>query len=411
MKILIGVHQFFPEYYAGTERYALNIAKYLQRLGHSVKVLTYGLVESNDGFHQGFNKDILLKEYKYEGIPVIAIKHKKTVDFTFDLVEESLFSECINIMGDDKIDIFHCAHPYRIDASIKAAYTLGIKTVLMLTDYWFMCPLGIMLRSDNVICSGPNGGQKCIKYCFSSRSLDEMNLRTKKALDLIKCADLVLSPSKFLINMFCTNKFIPLERFKLSRHGFDYSKKKNQRYFKKDENITFGFIGTIQYHKGVHVLVEAFKKIKSDKIKLEIWGGDFGERFYFEKIRKMVLKDKRIIMKGRYDFNNIDEVLKDIDIVVVPSIWYENAPLTITTSHAYGIPVIASNIGGMAEMVRDGVNGLTFKVGDPNDLAKKIMMVAEDSSLIYYFSENIQYPIRLEEEVFNMERLYRELIN
>ncbi len=410
MKILIGVHQFFPDYYAGTERYALNIAKYLRRLGHSVRVLTYSLDESSDGFRKGFNENIFLKEYKYEGMPVIAIKHKKPIDFTFDLLEERLFSECIHIMGDEKFDIFHCAHPYRIDASIKAAYTLGIKTVLMLTDYWLMCPLGIMLRSDNVICSGPDGGQKCIKYCFSSKNLNDMNLRTNKALELIKCADLILSPSKFLINMFCINKFIPLERFKLSRHGFDYSKKKTRRYIKKKDNVTFGFIGTIQYHKGVHVLVDAFRKVKNDNIKLEIWGGDFGERFYFEKIKKMVSKDERIIVKGRYDFNNIDEVLKDIDIVVVPSIWYENAPLTITTSHAYGIPVIASDIGGMAEMVKDGVNGLTFKVGDSTDLAKKIMMIAEDNSLIYDFSENIQYPIRLEEEVYNMEKLYKDLI-
>jgi glycosyltransferase involved in cell wall biosynthesis len=408
VKILIGVHQFFPEFYAGTERYALNIAKYLKKLGHSVKVFTYGLTD--DGYSQGINKNILIKKYEYENIPVIAVKHKKPIDYTFNLEEPNLFEEALYFMSREKFDIFHCAHPYRIYASLKAASSLGIKTVLMLTDYWLICPLGIMLRADNTICSGPDYGRKCVKYCFTAKSLTDMGKRIKHVEMLLNCVDVVLSPSKFLIKMFSINKAISSDRFKLSRHGFDYSKKKRHNFNKKESPLTFGFIGTIQYHKGVHVLVEAFRKIKTDNIKLKIWGGDFGDRLYFEKIKKMAAKDKRIEMLGQYDFNDIEDVLGDIDVIVVPSIWYENAPLTITTSHAYGIPVIASDVGGMAEMVEDGVNGLTFKVGDASDLAKKISMFIEDSSLINKFSQNIQYPIRLEEEVLNMQRLYEDLL-
>lgn len=410
MNILIGVHQFFPEFYAGTERYALNIAKYLQKIGHRVKIFTYSLSDDNAECLRGKNKNMLVKEYKYEGIPVIAVKHKKPVDFTFQLEDEDLLEESIYIIGKEKYDIFHCAHPYRIDASLKAAHTLGTRIVLMLTDYWLMCPMGIMLKTNNTICSGPDDGKKCIKHCFTARTINEIKRRTELAKKIINYADVILSPSKFLINMFCGNHFISVERFKLSRHGFDYSKKGYKRIIKNKELIIFGFIGTIQYHKGVHVLIEAFKKVKDNNIRLEIWGGDFGERFYFEKIKKMAKKDRRIEMKGRYDFNDIDRVLRDIDVVVVPSIWYENAPLTITTSHAYGIPVVASDIGGMAEMVKNGVNGLTFKVGDSSDLAKKIKMITENKSLIHEFSQNIDYPIRLEEEVFNMERLYKDLL-
>lgn len=408
MKILIGVHQFFPKFYAGTERYALNIAKYLKKLGNYVKIFTYSL--SDEDCSEGNNKNMIIKEYEFENIPVVAVRHKKPVDFTFDLEEVNLFKEALHIMSKEEFDIFHCAHPYRIDAALKAASNLGIKTVLMLTDYWLICPLGIMLRADNTICSGPDYGRKCIKHCFIAKNIIDMEERIKHVETLLDCVDVILSPSKFLIKMFCLNRAILSDRFKLSRHGFDYSKKKYHNFVKKEGPLTFGFIGTIQYHKGVHVLVEAFKKVKAYNIKLKIWGGDFGERLYFEKVRKMSSKDKRIEMLGQYDFNDIDNVLKNIDVIVVPSIWYENAPLTITTSHAYGIPVIASDVGGMAEMVEDGVNGLTFKVGDANDLAKKISLFIDDDSLIDKFSKNIQYPIRLEEEVLNMQRLYKELL-
>ena len=75
-------------------------------------------------------------------------------------------------------------------------------------------------------------------------------------------------------------------------------------------------------------------------------------------------EDPRIEFKGYYEFNDVEKILQDIDVVIVPSIWYENAPLTISTSLAYGIPVITSDVGGMSEAIKDGQNGLTFRIGD-----------------------------------------------
>jgi len=95
-----------------------------------------------------------------------------------------------------------------------------------------------------------------------------------------------------------------------------------------------------------------------------------------------------------------------MDVVIVPSIWYENAPLTITTSLAFGIPVITSDIGGMSEMIHCGKNGLTFRVGDSVDLSEKISMIAGDPGLLMVYKKNIRYPIRIEEEAFNTEMIY-----
>lgn len=121
--------------------------------------------------------------------------------------------------------------------------------------------------------------------------------------------------------------------------------------------------------------------------------------------------DSRIEFKGSYNFNDIEGILKPIDVVIVPSIWYENAPLTISTSLAYGIPVVTSDIGGMKEMIKDGHNGLTFKVEDPADLSTKIGLIADNPDLIVKFKQNIRYPIRVEEEAFNTEMVYRELLS
>jgi glycosyltransferase involved in cell wall biosynthesis len=413
LKILLGVHQFFPHHYTGTERYVLNLAKQLQRMGYSIKVLTYSVIDQ-DGFREGYSANILYKEYIYEGVPVIALRHRERPDnhtFCFDLIDADFYQEAKNIFKKDNYDIYHCAHPFRISASIKAARDAGIKVVLMVTDYWLMCPLGIMLRTDNILCEGLEEGRNCLKHCFAHITEESLQKRIDDSRKLIDSCDYLLSPSKFLIWLFNNAGFIPPERFVLSRHGFDYTKKKDYSFKELKETITFGYIGTVQHHKGIHIMIEGFKKTSHKNIRLQVWGGCFHEIEYQKNLMETAKEDPRIEFKGVYDFNDVETILKPIDVVIVPSIWYENAPLTISTSLAYGIPVITSNIGGMSEMIRDGHNGLTFKAGDPADLSTKFNLIAENPELITKFKRNIQYPIRVEEEAFNTDLVYKQLLS
>lgn len=413
MNILLGVHQFFPDHYTGTERYVLNLAKQLQKMGHFVKVLTYSVLDQG-GFREGYSPGILCKEYVYEGVPVIAFRHKeKRTDhaFCFDLIDKDFYNESMNIFKKNKFDIYHCAHPFRISAAIKAARDSGVKVVFMVTDYWLMCPIGIMRRNDNTLCEGPDDGRNCLGHCFAHLTRDSIKDRISESQRLIESCDCLLSPSNFLIWLFNKAGYIPSDHFLLSRHGFDYTKKKAHSLNEKKETITFGYIGTIQYHKGVHIMVEGFKKSPHQNIRLQVWGGCFHEVEYQRGLMETADGDSRIEFKGAYNFNDVEEILNPIDVVIVPSIWYENAPLTISTSLAYGIPVITSDAGGMKEMIKNGQNGLTFRIGDSADLSAKINSIADDPDLISTFKRNIQYPIRVEEEAFNTEMVYKQMLS
>ncbi len=101
--------------------------------------------------------------------------------------------------------------------------------------------------------------------------------------------------------------------------------------------------------------------------------------------------------------------MRDIDVIVVPSLWYENAPLVISSAHAFGIPVIAANLGGMAEMVSDGAHVATFPAGDVAGLAKKIRSVATNPTVLQTLKKAIAPPPRIEGDALNMESLYAEL--
>jgi glycosyltransferase involved in cell wall biosynthesis len=412
VRILLGVHQFFPRHYTGTERYVLNLAKQLQKLGHYVKVLTYSFRETED-LNNGFPSQIICNKYSYEGVPVVTFKHGIELDdltFVFSLVDKNIYDAAKKLFETEKFDIFHCAHPLRIASAIHAARDSGVKVVFMVTDYFMMCPQGIMLRSDNTLCDGPDKGRNCLRYCFTHVSKERMEKRNADAAALLECCDRLLSPSRFLIGLFNHTGFITADKFILSKHGFDYDKKKSYFFRKPGETVRFGYIGTVQYHKGVHIMVDAFKKTKNQNVSLQIWGGCFHETEFQKSVIKMAERDPRIKFEGPYNFNDIERILESIDVVIVPSIWYENAPLTITTSLAYGIPVITSDIGGMSEAISDGWNGLTFKIGDSSDLAEKITLIAGNSHLIETFKRNIQYPIRVEEEAFNTELIYKQLL-
>jgi len=380
-------------------------------MGHYIEVLTYGITDQN-GFSSGHSSKILRKQYFYEGVPVTALRHRELPDnhsFTFDLINMDIYHEVKKIFKTGEFNLYHCAHPLYITSSIKAAKDSGVKVVLMFTDYWFMCPLGIMLRFDNTLCEGPDEGRNCLKYCFKKVGDENMRKRITDSRKLLDYCDCFLSPSHFLIGLFNHAGFIDSNRFTLSRHGFDYAKKKRHFFKNPGDVITFGYIGTVQYHKGAHVMVEGFKRARHQNIRLEVWGGCFHEVGFQRSVKKIAGKDDRIKFKGSYDFNDIENILEGIDVVIVPSIWYENAPLTITSSLAYGVPVITSNIGGMSELVKDGHNGLTFRVGDSSNLSAKISMIASNPAIINAFKHNIQYPIRVEEEAFNTELIYKQL--
>ena len=409
MKILLGVHQFFPHHYAGTERYVLNLARQLQHIGHGVHVLTYDMVRRGTAVLG--ETGLRMHEYVHEGIPVTALHHPEFPDFDFGLRDTPFEDAARELMRRHGIELYHCAHPFRIGGSVFAARELGLPVVLMLTDYWLLCPMGILRRSDNVLCEGPDGGGNCTRHCYAGGTMERFARRAADAEALAAAADVLLSPSRFLISVFRYNDFAHAGRIRHAPHGFDYSLVQGIHEHRLDPDaVTLGYIGTIQYHKGVHVLVEGFRRVEAPNLRLKVWGGSFHEQQYEKKVRAAAAGDPRIEFLGPYAHDALREVLEQVDMVVVPSVWYENAPLTITSALAAGVPVIASDIGGMAEFVQDGINGLLFRMGDAEDLARRIDEIAREPVRIEQLREGIAPPPGLEEEAFRMERLYKRLL-
>jgi glycosyltransferase involved in cell wall biosynthesis len=103
-------------------------------------------------------------------------------------------------------------------------------------------------------------------------------------------------------------------------------------------------------------------------------------------------------------------VLSEIDVIVVPSLWYENAPLVIQEAFATKTPVITTNLGGMAEAVDHGINGLLFERGDVADLARQLRRIVNEPELLDGLRAHIPTVKTIDEEVTELEANYRDLI-
>lgn len=112
---------------------------------------------------------------------------------------------------------------------------------------------------------------------------------------------------------------------------------------------------------------------------------------------------------GKYKRPEVAKVFSEIDVLVVPSLWYENSPLVIHEAFATGTPVLVSGIGGMAELVADGRGGLTFTVGSVQDLAAKMQKLGEDGSLRAALAEKAPKVKTIEENAREVEEVYQRL--
>jgi glycosyltransferase involved in cell wall biosynthesis len=411
MNILYVVNDFFPRFYGGVERYVLNISKQMQRVGRGVTVLTYGMDDSREGYSK--RGDILFKRYTHETVPVISVRHPEIPgDIGFKISDDILERNLYALLREEAMDIIHVAHPMKFSPIVNVAKKMGIPVVLTLTDFWLLCPRGRFYKPDYSPCNSPAEGRKCVKECGFGASVLE---RYKAAEKLFHDVDQLIAPSRFISKIFENNGW--QRKITVVRHGVDYRYVRTVEKTRKKGNgsVVLGYTGLVTRFKGVDLLIDSFRKVKNTKLSLNIYGNVYTdwvwEREFFDGLKKMVEKDDRIKLRGRYSHDELPSILNGLDVNIVPSTTLESYGLVVTESLSYRVPVIASDIVGSAyEFLSDGVNGFVFSVNNPESLTEKIERIASDPSIIDALRQNIVSPPRIEEEAFMLERIYSDLV-
>jgi glycosyltransferase involved in cell wall biosynthesis/SAM-dependent methyltransferase len=408
MNILLVVHQFFPNHYTGTERMVLNLSKQFHRTGHSVTVLTYGLLEK-DGFTKEGN--CYIKEYVYETVKVISVRHiKMKNEVSFSVFDDDIEQFCDRFLAKEQFDVIHVCHPMRLGSVIRSAKKRNIPVVLTLTDFWLMCPRGIGVTHDMILCSGSVDGKNCVERCYGEPWEEKISKRFNDTWEVFRSVDKVVCATQFLKGMYESQGYF--QDISIIRFGTDYNTIiENSRIYHEKSEITLGYLSYLAFHKGAHILLEAYTRADAPNVSLLMYGDTSADQDYFNQLKNIAKNSKKIGFPGRYSYENLTTIINNLDAVVLPSLWWENSPLVLLRSLAQDVPLITSDLGGMTEIIKDGVNGFTFKIGDPEDLAKIIKKISDNPSILNTLKQQITHPPRIEEEAFDYERLYLSLVS
>jgi glycosyltransferase involved in cell wall biosynthesis len=355
------------------------------------------------------------------------------------------------VMARHAPDVVHVHGVWGLSNNVPLiARNRGAAVVFTLHDFWLMCPRGQRLRPDDLSqchaidlarCSDclrpwiapsrrPSLGQisgllsaarppirtilakaqaRVLRAPDWSSAAAHVERYHDKTREVIEAVDLFVSPSQFLATEF-VRYGIPADRIAVSDNGIDTARFAACQPKRSTSVVRFGFLGSWMPSKGLHVLLDAFGRLTGNA-RLIVYGappgGDPGD--YARSIRSRTT-DRRISFAGRVEPEHIAAAFQSIDVLVVPSLWFENAPLTIREAFASRTPVVASRSGGMAECVRDGVDGLLFPTGSAPDLASALRRFVREPALLPTLSRHTPRVKTVVEHAIELERLFLGLL-
>lgn len=167
----------------------------------------------------------------------------------------------------------------------------------------------------------------------------------------------------------------------ISRYGIDVPAPK-QRKPPDSPGLRLGYLGQLAPHKGVGILIEALRYLPGAPVRVYVYGDPRAHAGYADELKRLAGDDARIVFRGAYRHEQVYDLLAELDAIVVPSVWYENAPFVIQEAQAAHVPVLASRLGGMRELVTDEADGLLFSPGDARDLARQLRRLLDEPTLL-----------------------------
>ncbi len=332
---------------------------------------------------------------------------------------EEIERDFMRVLNDLKPDVVHFHH----------FIGLGLETIYAVRRALPDCVIVITFHEFLSICNHhgqmvKTGGTKLCNRatpndcnaCFPEISPARFLRREHFIRGLLQVADYFVSPSQFLAERYIdwgidASKMIVIE------NGLDIVAPTPRRELPVGgRRSRFAYFGQITQFKGVDVLLDAVTRIPEavwgDDAQLMIFGGNLERqpKPFQEKIEALVEKaGNRVRFYGAYQNTEMPRLMRNIDWTIIPSIWWENSPIVIQESFYHGRPMISSNIGGMAEKITDGVDGMHFRVGSSEDLVDRMTEALTNPGLWDRLRAGIKTPIDYEECAKQHLDLYRDI--
>jgi glycosyltransferase involved in cell wall biosynthesis len=453
--VLHAIHDFLPRHQAGSELYALRLAR-AQLARHHVTMLCADFDPARDHGQVAWRV--------YDGVPVVElINNWRCASF-----EETYRSPLIGARIREALltlrpDVLHVHNLLNLSFDLPAfARDLGIPVVATLHDYTLVCASGgqrVHQRDEHVcvdidtarcarcftespfyenttlgsLVNGSRSGRLIAMAAVRARRMlpvltaraaqvarharrlpvtkSDMDARMAAARQVFSNVDLFVSPSASLARDFV--RFgLPAERLRVSDYGMpqwpalDGGTPGGRT---AGRPLRIGLIGTLVWHKGAHVLVDALRTLPANSYQATVFGStDTFPAFAAEVQAKAA--GLPIAFAGAFEPEQAATTYRDIDVLVVPSLWPENSPLVIHEAFQAGVAVIGARTGGIPDLIEDNVSGLLFETGSAPDLARRLRALIENPARVSALAAKAPRVKTIEEDVAEWEAAYAEVI-
>ncbi|MGV3721413.1 MAG: glycosyltransferase [Actinomycetota bacterium] len=424
MKIWQLLDSYFPDYGGGAALAAQGICRALAEQGHEVRVLCTETAEAppysvRTDWDGTVRVDRINLPYFRDNDPEGWLlgweswrAHERRVDQLLRQLASDWRPEIVH---------YHVMRPLG-EQCLFTLSELGLPVVATLHDAWLICPRMYLLRSPNSTqCSGPTP-LRCLECMYSHYDGGRLQAAAKLPWRVTKLGTLPAyrlwrrrSAQKLLSGtMACANWLMEAHRSHVpGAHaciplGIDPPKRPVSRPHRPRSPLRFGFVGGLQPHKGLSHVLQACGSLKRRGLEFELhlWGpGATVDAALPEELRDC------LTLHGMYESDEKWSVYEQVDVLLMATIVVEMYGLVVQEARAAGAPTIAPEVGGLAEQIRHGVDGLLYRFRDAEDLERQMHRVLTEPELLARMLESQPQPVSRTAAVTEIEGFYRQVMD
>jgi glycosyltransferase involved in cell wall biosynthesis len=312
-------------------------------------------------------------------------------------------------------DLLHVHHLSGHALSLlDRAAARGIPILYQIQDWWPACARVQLVDRERQPCDGP-GLAKC-SACLPLSGIQPTGLwnpllyayRGAMMRRALRLPDAFLAGSRFIADSYRRFGLLPENAvMHVIPYGVAHPHALPSRGQRAIEHpLRVGFIGSIQPHKGLHVAVEAFRKISPERATLEVWGDATIDPVYTGDLKP----GNAVRLHRRFDEAAKDDVFRSLDVLIVPSIGLESFGLVAYEAICRGVPVIVSRLGALAEIAESG-GAVAFEPGNAVQLRSLIEQLIEDPEEIVKWRKRLPRVKSIDEHALEVDRIYESVVH
>ena len=441
MTVVHFPYTYFPDAAGGTEIYVEALCRHLCDRGIDARVAAPGGEDA----------------YEHHGVPIqrYPLSSVSAASEIYGAGDSLGAGHVEALLADWSPDIVHM-HAHTRGVSLRVAEVAkdrGIPVLLTYHTPTVSCMRGTLLRYGETVCDGIMERRRCASCVLHGHGLPKwaaavlghlppsvgealagagldgegwtaasmphfVEKKHTATRALFATVDHIVPVCEWVQEVLQRND-VPGEKITVSRQGLPLpecesvadTRQSAPDAFHAERPLRLTFFGRLHPTKGVHVLLRALRQVPEAPVTLDLYGIAQDASEYTRTVRTLVAGDARVSLCNPVDADAVPATMRDYDAVTVPSQWLETGPLVVYEAFAAGRPVIGSDLGGIAELVTDRVDGLLVDPDNETAWQRALKRLVNEPSLLGRLRSGVQPPRTMQDAATDMAELYQRILS